>query len=170
VVVHEASAGLFPHRLAADKEEERRVFHVAITRAKQRCTVVCGESPSPFAAELSTEPPAHDPLPPGRLVTSGGRRPLDRPSPAKPGAKAPAQLDAEGDTLRTALKAWRSERARRDGVPAYVVFHDETLDLIAAARPRSAVALSRLKGIGPAKLDRYGDEVLAVVDEVASAG
>ncbi|MEA3214822.1 MAG: ATP-dependent helicase UvrD/PcrA [Acidimicrobiia bacterium] len=170
VVVHEASAGLFPHRLAADKEEERRVFHVAITRAQQRCTVVCGDSPSPFAAELSTEPPAHDPRPPGRLVTSAGRRPLDRPSPAKPGAKAPAQLDAEGDTLRTALKAWRSERARRDGVPAYVVFHDETLDLIAAARPRNAVALSRLKGIGPAKLDRYGDEVLAVVDEVASAG
>jgi DNA helicase-2/ATP-dependent DNA helicase PcrA len=171
VVLHEASAGLFPHRLANDVEEERRVFHVGITRAQRRCTVVCGEEPSPFAVELSTEPPALAPPPAADLVASRARRPLD-PYSGKSGPVRTkrAQPDVATDALTAALRAWRSERARRDRVPAYVVFHDETLDLIAAARPESAVALSRLKGIGPTKLDRYGDEVLAVVEEFATRG
>jgi ATP-dependent DNA helicase RecQ len=66
------------------------------------------------------------------------------------------------------LRAWRAQRARRDGVPAYVVFNDETLELIAAAAPGSLVALSRIKGIGPTKLDRYGDEVLGVIDDAGA--
>src|SRR5919205_1563862 len=54
VVVFGASADLFPHRLAADVEEERRVFHVAITRAAQSVVVLADEAaPSPFLAELA---------------------------------------------------------------------------------------------------------------------
>ena len=48
VVVHHADADQFPHRLATDVEEERRVFHVAITRGRSRVHVVPGEHPSPF--------------------------------------------------------------------------------------------------------------------------
>ena len=56
VVVHLADTEQFPHRLADEVEEERRLFHVAITRASREVTVVA-ERPSPFIDELTTEPP-----------------------------------------------------------------------------------------------------------------
>ncbi len=73
VVLHEVSAGLLPHRLAIDIEEERRVFHVGLTRGSASVCVVGGEVPSPFLAELDEE-------------WTEARRPL-RPAlaPARPG-------------------------------------------------------------------------------------
>ena len=61
------------------------------------------------------------------------------------------------------LRAWRSARAREDAVPAYVVAHDAVLVEIVEQRPGSPAALRRVKGMGPAKLDRYGDEILAIL-------
>ena len=61
MIVHMAQPDLFPHRLADDDEEERRLFHVAITRAARHVTIVTGGEPSPFVAELTNEPPAHRP-------------------------------------------------------------------------------------------------------------
>jgi ATP-dependent DNA helicase UvrD/PcrA len=59
-----------------------------------------------------------------------------------------------------ALKAWRLARAREDDVPAYLVFHNSTLEEIAARKPRSLDELSAVPGVGPAKLERYGEGVL----------
>ena len=70
---------------------------------------------------------------------------------------------ADDDPLMAALRAWRTARAREDAVPAYVVFHDQTLAAIAEVRPATLAGLRRIKGIGPAKLDTYGDEILEVV-------
>jgi ATP-dependent DNA helicase UvrD/PcrA len=64
-----------------------------------------------------------------------------------------------------ALKAWRLDRARQDEVPAYVVFHNSTLEEIAGRRPRSLAELASVPGVGPAKLERYGEEVLAALAE-----
>ncbi len=151
VVVHGAGADQLPHRLATDVEEERRVFHVAITRAATSCTVVAPEaSPSPFLAELRGERTTW----PERGTTRRGAPATAAPQTAPVGADDPALQ---------ALKAWRSNRAKTDGVPAYLVFHDATLLEIARRRPASLRDLSRVKGLGPTKLDRYGDEVLAVV-------
>src|SRR5262249_29942041 len=61
------------------------------------------------------------------------------------------------------LRAWRLTRAREDGVPPYVVFHDTVLRAIADAQPRSLGDLSQIAGVGPAKLERYGDAVLALL-------
>ena len=61
------------------------------------------------------------------------------------------------------LKEWRRRRAKADGVPAYVIFHDRTLAAIADARPRDSADLAAISGVGPAKLDRYADEVLAIL-------
>jgi DNA helicase-2/ATP-dependent DNA helicase PcrA len=63
-------------------------------------------------------------------------------------------------TMLEALKAWRLQRARRDEVPAYVVFHDTTLEEIARRRPRELWQLAKVSGVGPAKLERYGKELL----------
>jgi DNA helicase-2/ATP-dependent DNA helicase PcrA len=62
------------------------------------------------------------------------------------------------------LRTWRLERAREDGVPPFVVFHDTVLRRIADARPASLAELSQISGVGPAKIERYGDELLALVE------
>jgi DNA helicase-2/ATP-dependent DNA helicase PcrA len=64
-----------------------------------------------------------------------------------------------------ALKAWRLARARQDDVPAYLVFHNSTLEEIAARKPRSLDELAAVPGVGPAKLERYGEGVLAALAE-----
>ena len=64
-----------------------------------------------------------------------------------------------------ALKAWRLTRAREDDVPAYLVFHNSTLEEIAARRPRSLDELAAVPGVGPAKLERYGEGVLTALAE-----
>lgn len=61
------------------------------------------------------------------------------------------------------LRAWRSAHARADDVPAYRVATDALLAAIVEERPGSIAALRRVKGIGPAKLDRYGEEILAIL-------
>ena len=70
------------------------------------------------------------------------------------------------DRLLEALRRWRRERASADSVPAYVVAHDTTLAAIADERPRALPALRRIRGMGPAKLERYGPEILAVIESV----
>jgi DNA helicase II / ATP-dependent DNA helicase PcrA len=62
-----------------------------------------------------------------------------------------------------ALREWRLQRAKADGVPAYVVFHDRTLAEIADRAPRTLDELARIAGVGPTKLDRYGPDVLAAL-------
>jgi DNA helicase II / ATP-dependent DNA helicase PcrA len=132
-------------RARADPEEERRLLYVGITRARRYLFLSWATDgrapPSPFLNELDlyTPPPVISPRrrPP---VTVGGRGMLfDR------------------------LKEWRRKRAQTDGVPAYVVFHDRTLADIAELKPRDWGDLAGITGIGPAKLERYADEVLAVV-------
>jgi DNA helicase II / ATP-dependent DNA helicase PcrA len=133
-----------PTRLARtdeEQEEERRLFYVGITRARRFLAVTWSRDPSRFLAELGVETRA--PRPRGEPV------PVEVADPA----------------LFGALAAWRKQRAQSDAVPAYVVFHNTTLAAIAGAKPRSIHELARVPGIGPAKLDRYGEEVLAVVGQ-----
>jgi DNA helicase-2/ATP-dependent DNA helicase PcrA len=73
------------------------------------------------------------------------------------------------DAASTALRAWRLERSRADGVPAFVVLSDKHLDGIAAASPATLAALRLCPGIGPAKLEAYGDDILAVLASTAEA-
>ena len=71
--------------------------------------------------------------------------------------------------LFAALVEWRRKLSRASGAPAYVVFHDTTLAAIASARPRTRGALLTVPGVGPVKAERYGEAVLALVGEHASA-
>ena len=63
------------------------------------------------------------------------------------------------------LRAWRSQRAREQNLPAYIIFHDATLQEIAAAHPGDLDALSAVNGVGASKLERYGEDVLALLQE-----
>ncbi|NPV25270.1 DNA helicase RecQ [Bradyrhizobium aeschynomenes] len=82
---------------------------------------------------------------------------------ARPAAAADAPLLAS-------LRAWRSEIARKRGVPAYVVLHDATIDGIASARPTTLGQLRDIPGIGDKKLEHYGEELLALITAARSAG
>ncbi|MCY7339660.1 MAG: DNA helicase RecQ [Sphingomonas bacterium] len=68
--------------------------------------------------------------------------------------------DLPHDPLFEALRAWRRDRAREEGVPPYVIFHDSTLRAVAGAKPESLAALSLIEGIGDTKLDRHGESLL----------
>ncbi len=78
-----------------------------------------------------------------------------------------ASLDPAAQARFAALKAWRAEVAREHNLPAYVIFHDATLAAIAARAPGSLEDLQGVSGIGVAKLEKYGDAVLAVCEAEA---
>jgi len=160
VIVHLADAEQYPHRLAEDVEEERRLFHVAVTRASRQVTITTGPNPSPFVAELTTEPSE------ARVVSS--HRP--EPAPTSPRSSSPssgdpaADLDAAGQQRFAALRDLRNEL--RDGKPAYVVFDNKTLVAIARQAPTTLRDLGRISGVGPAKLERYGDAVTELMQRL----
>ncbi len=91
-------------------------------------------------------------------------------APARsPGVMAGLDGDLEvEEALLTALKSWRREQARQQGVPPYVVFHDRTLVELAAQQPATLEALGRIGGIGTAKLTRYGEALLGVLSGSAT--
>jgi DNA helicase-2/ATP-dependent DNA helicase PcrA len=142
--------GTLPIRQAkedAEIAEERRLLYVGITRARRFLALSSSSRrPSRFLAAL--EPP----------------RPAVRRVRVLPGAPMATAVAAPDDGLLDALRRWRRERASADSVPAYVVAHDTTLAAIADERPHSLPALRRVRGMGPAKLERYGPEILAVVE------
>jgi ATP-dependent DNA helicase UvrD/PcrA len=129
--------------------EERRLLYVGITRARERLAL---------SWALARSPGQRRGRRPSRFLD--GLRPVAHTPKPRPKTIRPEAEDAE---LFGRLRAWRRRQADAQQVPAYVVFSDATLVAIADARPRSRTALARVSGIGPAKLDRYAQPVLAVV-------
>jgi DNA helicase II / ATP-dependent DNA helicase PcrA len=128
-----------PIRLARSPEElaeERRLFYVGMTRAKRYLYLLRsdGAKPSRFLRELGVVAPARAP----RVV----------------------EESHGGSPAYAALAAWRRRRAERDGVAAFVVFHNATLEEIVRRRPRTHDELAVVPGVGAMKLERYGSEVL----------
>ena len=83
--------------------------------------------------------------------------------PPPPRRRSRKRSDLPADPMFEALRAARRALAEAAGVPPYVVFHDSTLRGIAEARPRTLSELSRIQGVGAAKLERYGAAMLAAV-------
>jgi ATP-dependent DNA helicase RecQ len=73
------------------------------------------------------------------------------------------ELPAEAEQVFERLRAWRAAVAKEQGVPAYVIFHDATLRLIAASPPSSLDELAAVNGVGETKLARYGQQILDVL-------
>ncbi len=137
--------GELPFKRAKDEDaiaEERRLLYVGITRARVHLALTWTTGgrarPSPFLDELGVR---------GYQKTARS-------------ARAETVID---DPVLTRLKQWRLERARSDGVPAYVILHDRSLAIIAGQRPSSTAELASVPGIGPAKLERYGQDIIAAL-------
>ena len=220
VIVHDVTAGLMPHRLVQEVEEERRVFHVGLTRGISTVTLVAGSPPSPFLAELK-EPgiPSPQPRPvslaPARspqVAAASGRKAAVESSREVDPVEAVAglcfdhggylhevtEIDDDGAVTKVSeagarlavpfgsivrmlgvprrlahpnhkiaferLRAWRTPRA--GGKPAYTVLNDETLETLANTLPLDEARLRKVKGIGPMKLEAFGDELLALTAEL----
>jgi DNA helicase II / ATP-dependent DNA helicase PcrA len=240
VVIFGATEGLFPHRLSDDEEGERRVFHVALTRARRQVAVLADvEAPSAFIAELDgsrPRPVGRDAGGPGaspdaRSRRSGAGRDTGAGARSRGGRRASAQrrqvsrptveasvglvIEHGGQTgtileatstgavyligearvdlpfgtdvriegrmmmllapgqvtaaAEHALRVWRSGVAKQEGFPAYRVLNDEELVGVAARLPATLSDLADCRGMGPIRLERWGDEILAVLEAVGPA-
>jgi RecQ family ATP-dependent DNA helicase len=100
----------------------------------------------------------------GSLISSGGARPVLRP-PGADGPSAPQQAAGEpvDAGLAARLREWRLTRARADGVPAYVVATNACLDELCRRLPEDAGELAEVPGMGPARVERYGQDLLQLV-------
>lgn len=170
--------GLMPIIFAesADQvEEERRLFYVGVTRAREHLSLSWALARSPGGRKSRKPSRFLDGLRPaspslanrenrrqaklvccricGNTLTGAAERKLARC------ADCPADYD---EALLERLKAWRRGVAEEQRIPAYVIFTDATLQAVAEHVPADKAALSRLSGVGAVKLERYGDAVLAL--------
>ena len=67
------------------------------------------------------------------------------------------------EDLFESLRSWRKEQADAQSVPAFVVFSDATLEALAEVKPQDRQSLQSINGIGKAKLEKYADELLALL-------
>jgi DNA helicase-2/ATP-dependent DNA helicase PcrA len=173
--MHDGAMPLMHATTDAEVEEERRLLYVGMTRAREHLVVSWAAARTPggrgnrqpsrfLQSLLPAEARAASAKPKQRRAVHCREcgKPLSSAAEKKRGrcADCPASYDEE---LFERLRVWRKETADEESVPAFVVFTDATLQLIAEQRPTSPAALLRISGVGPAKLERYGDALLGVV-------
>ncbi|HEY0165952.1 MAG TPA: ATP-dependent DNA helicase UvrD2 [Jatrophihabitans sp.] len=141
-----------PEQLA----EERRLFYVGITRARQRLMLSWALARHRGQARRRRPSRFLDGLRPGTAERSTGRS-------GGSGKRAKTKVPAEDAATFGRLRAWRKKQAEAQAVPAFVVFSDATLVAIADRAPANEAELAQVPGVGPTKLQRYADVVLAVL-------
>lgn len=190
VIVAGCVEGSLPHAQSLSPQaiaEERRLFYVAITRAKRDLLLTWSRARQPggrgsrqrsrFLDVLVTDEDG------AQAPTASVRRGKASRSRARQG---PASCRSCGRSLVTGaerarmrcrtcpptasertvdrLREWRLEQARERAVPAYVIFTDATMEALAEALPSSPEELLAISGIGPDKVERYGDALIAVLE------
>jgi DNA helicase-2/ATP-dependent DNA helicase PcrA len=162
VLLPAVEEGLLPIRQAStppEVAEERRLLYVGLTRARVHLWLSWAARRAGASGREQSRKPSRfldDLVPPG----AGRVRPRAVASGMTKTGRASVRADGP---LAEQLRAWRRKRAEADGVPAYVVFNDRTLADLSERQPRSRGELLAVEGIGPSKLDKYGDELLALL-------
>ncbi len=186
VGMHEGMMPIVYAEGPAAVEEERRLLYVGMTRARRRLAVSwslartpggrAGRRPSRFLTGLRPQVGSDRPAEP-KASRSRSKRgvahcrvcnaPLSTTAQRKVGRceDCPATYD---EALFERLREWRVTRAGEEKVPAYVVFTDLTLQAIAETCPTTTAGLLKVNGVGPAKIDKYGEDVLGLVAEHAT--
>ena len=138
-----------------------------LDRARERYGGVPGFGSAVGLGRIAVLAAIDDVVAEGELISSGGARPVLRP--ADRGDAVVAAAPIETDTA-TRLRAWRSERAREDGVPAFVVLTNASLDEVCRRLPGDEDELLEIPGLGPARIERYGRDLLRVLRATPGAG
>jgi DNA helicase-2/ATP-dependent DNA helicase PcrA len=175
-------------------EEERRLLYVGVTRARETLRLSwalarapggrASRRPSRFLDSLREAKAAMTDAGAGGVVRRGsGRGPQEQGKSKRTGpvrcrvcgkalieavdrklgrcADCPSDLD---QALFQQLRDWRLVQAQEQSVPAYVVFTDATLTAIAEIKPTDRSGLAKIPGVGAGKLERYADQVLAILN------
>jgi len=134
------------------EEEERRLFYVAMSRAKNRLYLTYSGKPTRFVTDkminlLKSENPKSIPLLKNVNVSL---------------TKIQNVKNNEVN-LMAKLKEWRAQLAREYNLPAYIIMHDKTIIEIIENNPSTIEELRKVKGIGPAKLEKYGNDILRIL-------
>ena len=189
------SEGLLPITMADTPEaveEERRLLYVGVTRARQRLVLSYAGARTP-GAKPSRRPSRFLEGTASVLGEAARSQPRRRRMPGAGKALTPVRSTCRscGVALSTArertigrcsscpttmderlfetLREWRLTTARAADLPAFVVFTDATLVAIAEQMPADVAALARITGVGPAKLERYGEAVLDLLQDFSDA-
>jgi DNA helicase II / ATP-dependent DNA helicase PcrA len=173
-VVHLAGLeqGLVPIGHARTREalaEEKRLFYVAVTRAERELRCYHADQRTFGTRTMRREPSLYLEHVHEARDGQAGERPAGQPrrrrsEPAsRPRRGRSPQSPPVDDAVLSALRAWRSQQAKAAAVPAFVIFHDATLEAVASAQPRTRDDLLALPGLGPVKVSRYGDDLLELV-------
>ena len=160
----------------AEVEEERRLLYVGMTRARLDLALSWAQARNPGGRGSRKPSRFLDPLlpdsaraPEPRLRRSKVASCRECGKPLMTGLEkkrgrcedCPASYD---EALFERLREWRKDRAAEESVPAFVIFTDATLQLIAEQKPRTPQALLKISGIGASKVERFGEDVLALVE------
>ena len=157
-------------------EEERRLFYVAVTRAREHLHVSWaaarqegGQARRKRTRFLDGVTPEAEPVAATQRGTRATRctrcgHPLATPAEKILGRHETCPSDAD-EKVFAALRAWRAEASRVENVPAYIVFTDAVLMALAEAMPADQRGLLNVPGIGPAKQTKYGDDLLAILNQ-----
>jgi len=186
VGIHEGTVPFVYAKTPMAVEEERRLFYVGVTRARDGLHVSWSAARSPGSRGsrsasrfLDGIRPAESDGGPARQrpdrSTRGSRqiarcRTCDRPLTTAVERKigrcdaCPSTYDEE---LYERLRSWRTEQATAQSLPAYCVFTDATLTAIAETLPSDPAALMKVPGVGKVKLDKYGADVIAICGDQA---
>ncbi|MFL6174370.1 MAG: ATP-dependent DNA helicase UvrD2 [Marmoricola sp.] len=181
VGVQEGSMPITYADTPAAVEEERRLLYVGITRARKHLMVSWSlarnpggqarRKPSRFVASLrpasitdrADAPTAAKSRRRGKAATCKlCQKPLASARERNRGFCSDCPIPYDEELFET-LKTWRRGRAEAEEVPAFVVFSDATLEAIAEVKPSNRAGMLGINGIGPSKLEKYGDDLLAVL-------
>jgi DNA helicase-2/ATP-dependent DNA helicase PcrA len=181
---HDGMLPLVYAETPAEIAEERRLFYVGVTRSRAALRISWSLSRTPGGQGNRLPSRFLDGVRPASVGAAGVaarrrgngmrgparckvcRSPLTTAAERKVGrcSSCPGSMD---DELFENLRAWRLDRAQEQKVPAFVVFTDATLVAIAESLPTDLASLAAVPGVGRAKLDRYGSEVLELCSRAA---
>ncbi|HLS04094.1 MAG TPA: ATP-dependent DNA helicase UvrD2 [Actinomycetales bacterium] len=170
------SEGLMPISLAEGEEaveEERRLLYVGVTRARMHLVLSWARARNPgsrASRKLSRFLDGIWPQPRGGTGVRRARECTECGGPLissterkrRRCASCPANYD---ENLFEALRTWRGHLARETSKPAFTILADATLEEVAHLRPKSAAELIKIRGIGPRKLEQFGEDLLTIVND-----